>query len=56
MKRATTTTKTKVAKVRVKLKTICTAEINASATLPRTAPMKWQTQHSIRTMSCMADQ
>jgi len=32
MKRATTTTKMKVAKVRAKLKTICTADVHASAT------------------------
>jgi len=35
MKHATTTTKTEVTKVRAELKTICTADINASATLPQ---------------------
>jgi len=42
-----------VSKVRAKLKTIGTADINATATMAVQA-LEWQTQRFIRTVSCKA--
>jgi len=54
MIRATTITKTKVTKVRTKLKTICITDIH-SCYSTMTVSLKYQNQWFIWTMSCMVD-
>jgi len=56
LRHASTTTKTKVSKVRTELKTTGTADLNTTTTYAtKTVPLEWQTQHFIRTASCEAD-
>jgi len=51
LKRATTTTKTKVPKVRAELKTITTADLKHIHYTATSGALEWQTQHFIRTSS-----
>jgi len=56
LKRATTTTKTKVAKVRAELKTCSTADIKHIRYATMLMLLEWQSENFIWTMQCEADE
>ena len=56
MKRASTTTKMKVAKVRAKPKTFGVADLKQIHYAMTLVLLEWQTEHFSRTASCEADE